>query len=585
MTALSAPRFAKVAFLFAIGSLLVLAPSARAATPALTLATASGDAVQVSVTGDPNSSVVLYYNVASASGMHTVSLGTTNASGYFSTTVSTAAYGIIAGNYVYVAVNGQQSAMQTWPASAGAPSLSQSNVTLAIGQSATVYSQGGSTSIYVASNSNPAAASVQANGTQLTVYAYQNGTTIASVCYSGTTSNCANLTVTVQAGSGALSFSQNNLSLTIGVNTTVTISGGNGAYTVTSNSNPYAASVNLNGSTLTLSGATTGSNTTITVCDSSSNCGTLSATVAGTGSGGSLTFSNASLSVGVGQTMTDTVYGGSDYYVSNNSNSNVISYSLSGGVLTVTGLQSGATTLTICSSANGCGSVSVTVGTGSGGSVVNFSIANPTIAIGQSMNTPLSGNSGYYISTNPNPNIAQASVNGSTLMLTGVNAGTDAIAVCGTSGGCNTLTVTVTGSSVTTQTTQTGTASSAELLAAIQSMQTQLAQLVTQIQTMATTLTQLAAKVTAGTTSASSGSGSVTPSTTFFTQFLNAGSEGSEVTALQQYLTQKGFYSGPITGYFGSLTEAAVAKYQSAHAIDPLGYVGPSTRAALNAGE
>jgi peptidoglycan hydrolase-like protein with peptidoglycan-binding domain len=67
--------------------------------------------------------------------------------------------------------------------------------------------------------------------------------------------------------------------------------------------------------------------------------------------------------------------------------------------------------------------------------------------------------------------------------------------------------------------------------------------------------------------------------------FLSVGSSGTQVTNLQKYLTQKGFYAGPITGYYGALTQVAVKTYQNAHGIDPLGYVGPSTRAALNIGE
>jgi len=70
-----------------------------------------------------------------------------------------------------------------------------------------------------------------------------------------------------------------------------------------------------------------------------------------------------------------------------------------------------------------------------------------------------------------------------------------------------------------------------------------------------------------------------------FTEFLSVGSQDAQVTALQQQLTAEGFYSGPITGYFGTLTEVAVGKFQAAHGIAAKGYVGPSTRAALNAGE
>jgi murein L,D-transpeptidase YcbB/YkuD len=46
--------------------------------------------------------------------------------------------------------------------------------------------------------------------------------------------------------------------------------------------------------------------------------------------------------------------------------------------------------------------------------------------------------------------------------------------------------------------------------------------------------------------------------------------------------TTLGFYTGPITGRFGSLTRAAVKAFQKARGLDQAGYVGPATRAALN---
>ena len=67
-----------------------------------------------------------------------------------------------------------------------------------------------------------------------------------------------------------------------------------------------------------------------------------------------------------------------------------------------------------------------------------------------------------------------------------------------------------------------------------------------------------------------------------FTVPLERGSSGNAVTQLQLRLTKEGVYSGPITGYFGPLTEAAVKSYQTAHGLQPLGNVGPGTRAALN---
>lgn len=65
---------------------------------------------------------------------------------------------------------------------------------------------------------------------------------------------------------------------------------------------------------------------------------------------------------------------------------------------------------------------------------------------------------------------------------------------------------------------------------------------------------------------------------TTFTRDLTVGSTGADVTALQ---TRLGVSA---TGYFGSLTKAAVMSYQTANGIPSTGYVGPLTRAQLNAG-
>jgi len=56
-----------------------------------------------------------------------------------------------------------------------------------------------------------------------------------------------------------------------------------------------------------------------------------------------------------------------------------------------------------------------------------------------------------------------------------------------------------------------------------------------------------------------------------------------EVTQLQIFLNSIGAMNYPPTGYFGVLTRAAVANYQTAHNIFPnVGYFGPITRASIN---
>lgn len=68
-----------------------------------------------------------------------------------------------------------------------------------------------------------------------------------------------------------------------------------------------------------------------------------------------------------------------------------------------------------------------------------------------------------------------------------------------------------------------------------------------------------------------------------FTYALSLGSRGQAVTELQKRLAREGVYSGPVTGYFGLLTQGAVKAYQSKNGIDAVGGVGPLTRAKLNA--
>lgn len=68
-----------------------------------------------------------------------------------------------------------------------------------------------------------------------------------------------------------------------------------------------------------------------------------------------------------------------------------------------------------------------------------------------------------------------------------------------------------------------------------------------------------------------------------FSSEIGVGAQGTEVTSLQTWLENNGYYSGPVTGYFGSLTQAGVEDFQTANSISATGYVGPLTLAALNA--
>ena len=69
----------------------------------------------------------------------------------------------------------------------------------------------------------------------------------------------------------------------------------------------------------------------------------------------------------------------------------------------------------------------------------------------------------------------------------------------------------------------------------------------------------------------------------YFTKSLAIGSESSEVLELQKRLASLGFFFLTPTSYYGSITSSAVKKFQSSRGLEPVGFVGPGTRAALNA--
>src|SRR3989344_834042 len=100
----------------------------------------------------------------------------------------------------------------------------------------------------------------------------------------------------------------------------------------------------------------------------------------------------------------------------------------------------------------------------------------------------------------------------------------------------------------------------------------------------AQTIAELQAQINALMAQLAALQGSSVPSTTTtFTMDLTVGSTGAEVTALQQVLVSGGYLVMPVgvpMGYFGSLTQAAVAKWQAANGVSPAaGYWGPISRA------
>ncbi|MDO5298792.1 MAG: peptidoglycan-binding protein, partial [Clostridia bacterium] len=77
--------------------------------------------------------------------------------------------------------------------------------------------------------------------------------------------------------------------------------------------------------------------------------------------------------------------------------------------------------------------------------------------------------------------------------------------------------------------------------------------------------------------SAAGGSTSSSSSSSSSTSGLKLGSTGDKVRALQEDLTTLGYYYGDITGHYGSMTQAAVKKFQKARGLTQDGVAGTTT--------
>jgi len=263
----------------------------------------------------------------------------------------------------------------------GSLSLSQSNLSLNSGQSASVtaYNYGGG-SLYVSSNSNPSVVSANMSGSTINFYGITSGSSTIMVC-AGNSTQCGTVYVTVNGNGGncgyygcggSLSLSQSTVSVNLGQDSAITITG-NGYYTISSNSSPNVVSATISGSILNIHGQNPGS-TTLSICQNgTSQCSNVYVTVNGYnygggygGYGGTISLSQTNLSLSQGQSAAVSIYGnGGNYYISSNSNSGVASASLNGSTLNVYALSSGSSTMSICqNNGSGCASVYVTVGGG-----------------------------------------------------------------------------------------------------------------------------------------------------------------------------------------------------------------------------
>ena len=96
------------------------------------------------------------------------------------------------------------------------------------------------------------------------------------------------------------------------------------------------------------------------------------------------------------------------------------------------------------------------------------------------------------------------------------------------------------------------------------------------------TLSKLATLMSGGVSSGTGSSGAVSSGTTASATLLKQGSSGDAVRALQENLKALGYYSGTVTGNYGSITKEAVRQFQKKNGLAADGVAGPRTLAKIS---
>lgn len=370
----------------------------------------------------------------------------------------------------------------------------------------------------------------------------------------------------------AATLSQTNVSLNQGQSTTIYAYNTYSSLYVSNNSNSSVATVTISGNNINIYGTGYGS-ANVSICEyNNSSCNTIYITV-NNSSYNNLSLSQTNLYLSVGQSSTITSYNNyGNLYVSNNSNSSVATATANGNTISVYGVASGSTNLTICQTGNNnsCGTVYVTVSGNYynynyGVNNIGLNISNLTLTTGGSAVLTSANSQSLYVSSNSNPNVASTSYstviagcannaqyniytgqpcyynynynygynNDGSVTVSAISAGTTTLTLCqNNNSACNTLYVTVTGFGFVNNVYPY--------------------------------------------TNYNSSTGC------YFTRVLRLGSSGSDVECLQSYLINRGYLANQIVNsYFDSASRDAVIAFQRDNNLYADGIVGRNTRIAL----
>ncbi len=295
--------------------------------------------------------------------------------------------------------------------------IDRSAVEVEIGKTAIVNITAGSGD-YSVNSDNATIATATLSGTVVTITGVAAGNTTVTI--KDNTTNQTK-TVTVKVTHPNLAIDRSEVEVEIGITATVNITAGSGNYSVTSNNTTIATAI-LSGTVVTITGIA-GGNTTVTVKDNTTNQTKI---VTVKVSHPNLAIDNDAVVLEIGMTSTVNILSGSGSYSVTSNNTTIATATLSGTVVTITGIAAGNTTVTIKDNAtNQTKIVTVKV------SHPNLVIDNDEVEVEKGMTTTVNilAGSGNYSATSSNTAIATATLSGTVVTITGIAAGNTTVTI------------------------------------------------------------------------------------------------------------------------------------------------------------
>lgn len=384
------------------------------------------------------------------------------------------------------------------------------------------------------------------------------------------------VTINNMGQNGGLSISQQNVTMLSGQTVNIYPMNTSNNLSVQGNSNPSVASAYYQASNNTvLIGAQNTGSSTISICASSVGCSTVNVSVQAPTQ--TITFSQSPVYLVLGQSaQIINIYGSGSGYSISNPNQNGVTAALNGTSLSLQGFSVGQTTLSICAPGWLCGSLTV--------NVVNSGTAVPYQA-------PLlpSANSNF---SQP-PQLTSLSISSNDVLNLFFGANSTININFSVNQMVNNVQVKIAGQQSTVGQGSNGTYSVSYHATGNESLPLPVAIFYTNPSGLVGQtyfwIGNSASTVPVSDVSTVSPSQTTSSASYSFANYLymgmtKLGVSDPDVLALQQRLLKDGYFSGPVSGYFGSVTKTALQAYQKAHGLSPLGVVGPGTRDLLNRG-